>query len=297
MGILTYEKLCSDHFERLEPIYQSSGAEGWSLSYDEFTQAVWVGLGPAAVADPGRIPELLKLIHADELVLALACIKGNERAWEAFSFGYRTAIYEAACAIASDVSLAREISDSLSAELYGLDTETPGRKSRLAYFHGRSSLKTWLRALVYQKFVDEYRRQRRLEPLPENGEIPSTGSGAVTAEDDQRYSDLLSEALGVILRELPPADKMLLSFYYVQRLTLKQIGRVTYQHEATVSRHMEAVRKKMRKQIENYLRKVKKLPAYYVDRCFDFADRGVAIDLEKELKPDKIPQEGTGGSF
>ena len=297
MGILTYEKFCSDHFKRLEPIYASSGAETWPVSYDDFTKAVWEGLGPAAVADPDRIPELLKTIRADELVLALACVKGNERAWEAFSYGYRTLIYEAACAIASDVSLAREISDSLAAELYGLDSETPGRKSRFAYFHGRSSLKTWLRALVYQRFVDEYRRHRRLEPLPENQEIPSPEGGSVSSKDDQRYSDLLSEALGVTLRELPPGERMLLSFYYVQQLTLKQIGRLRGEHEATVSRHLEAVRKKMRKRIEIYLRKGKKLPAYDVDRCFDFAARGVTVDLETELKSDKIPQEGAGGSF
>lgn len=297
MAILTYEKFCSDQFKRLEPLYESSGAEGWSVPYDDFTRALWEGIGPAAVADPGRIPELLGKIHADELVLALACVRGNERAWEAFSFGYRTVIHEAACAIASDLSLAREISDSLSAELYGLDPDTPGRKSRFAYFRGRSSLKTWLRALVYQKFVDEYRRSRRLEPLPENEEIPSAGGGAVSAKDDQRYSDLLSEALGVSLRGLPAAEKLLLGFYYVQQLTLKQIGRVRGEHEATVSRHLEAVRKKMRKQIEGYLRKVKKLSAYDVDRCFDFASRGVAVDLEKELKSDKIPQEGPGGSF
>lgn len=297
MGILTYDKFRSDHFERLEPIYESSGAGTWPVSYDDFTQAVWEGIGPAAVADPDRIPELLKTLRVDELALALACVQGNERAWEAFSYGYRTLIYEAACAVASDVSLAREISDSLSAELYGLDSETPGRKSRLAYFHGRSSLKTWLRALVYQKFVDEYRRSKRLEPLPEKEEIPSPEIASVSAQDDQRYSDLLGEALGATLRELAPGEKSMLSFYYVQQLTLKQIGRLRGEHEATVSRHMEAVRKKMRKRIEIYLRKVKKLPAYDVDRCFDFAARGATVDLEKELKPDKVPQEDAGESF
>ncbi|MFB3923644.1 MAG: RNA polymerase sigma factor [Terriglobia bacterium] len=294
MAILTYEKFCSDHFKRLGPLYEASGAENWLISYDEFTRAVWEGFGPAAVANPDRVPELLKNVRADELVLAMACVKGNERAWEAFSFGYRTVIYEAACAIASDLSLAREISDSLAAELYGLDAETPGRKSRLAYFHGRSSLKTWLRALVYQKFVDEYRRTRRLEPLPEKEELPSTGTGSVSAQDDQRYSDLLSEALNITLRELTPAEKMLLGFYYVQQLTLKQIGRLRGEHEATVSRNLEALRKKIRKRLEAYLRRTKKLPAYDVDRCFDFAARGVSIDLDQALKTDNVPQEGAG---
>ena len=43
---------------------------------------------------------------------------------------------------------AEELADSLFAELYGLSAEKRG--SLLRYFHGRSSLKTWLRAVLAQ---------------------------------------------------------------------------------------------------------------------------------------------------
>ena len=77
----------------------------------------------------------------------------------------------------------------------------------------------------------------------------------------------------------------MLGYYYVQQLTLKQIGRLTGEHEATISRHLEALRKKLRKRIEAYLRDVKRLNAYEVDRCLDFAARGVTVTLDRALKP------------
>jgi RNA polymerase sigma factor (sigma-70 family) len=227
----------------------------------------------------------LKKIRTEELALVLACVGGNERAWEAFSFGYRNAVYEAACAFTSDLTMARELTDSLTAELYGTETRDGQRRSKLNYYHGRSSLKTWLRAVVYQMFVNEYRHMMRLEPLPED--LPAASEDrAVSDQDEEKYANLLGEAVSVILRELPAGDKLMLSYYYVQQLTLKQIGRITSQHEATVSRHMDALRKKMRKKIEEYLRKVKKLTAYEIERCLSFESRGALFKLDKELKPE-----------
>jgi hypothetical protein len=45
------------------------------------------------------------------------------------------------------------------------------------------------------------------------------------------------------------------------------------------------LRKKLRKRIEAYLRDVKRLNAYEVDRCLDFAARGVTVELDRALKP------------
>jgi RNA polymerase sigma factor (sigma-70 family) len=285
MGDLNFEKFFSEHRRRLEELHESSGAGAWSVSLDDFARAVWEGVRKAAAFDDRSIPDLLKKIRTEELALALACAQGNDRAWEAFSFGYRNAVYEAACAFASDLTMARELTDTLTAELYGLEEEGGRRRSKLAYFHGRSSLKTWLRAVVYQRFVDEYRHLVRLQPLPEDLPAPA-GESAVSDKDEQRYARILGEAVSVTLREMSPAEKLLLSYYYVQQLTFKQIGRITGQHEATVFRHMEALRKRMRKKIEEYLRKIKKLSAYEIDRCLNFESRGVLLSLDKELKPE-----------
>lgn len=285
MADLTFERFAADNHLHLEEMYVTSGAASWSVAQVDFARAVWEGVSVLAVREPGEIPKLIEKIRGEELALVLGCVAGNERAWEAFSFGYRNAVYEAACAFTSDLAMARELTDTLTSELYGFETRDGQRRSKLNYYHGRSSLKTWLRAVVYQKFVDEYRHLVRQDQLPDDLPQPAQEK-AVSASDEEKYAGWLGEAVSVTLRELAPEDRLVLSYYYVQLLTLKQIGRITGKHEATISRHLDGLRKKLRKRIEEYLRKVKKLSALDVERCLNFEARGALFQLDKDLKSD-----------
>ena len=158
MDGLTYESFFANHRKRLEALYESSGATRWSVALEVFTRAAWQGVAKPAETEPERVPELLSGLHSEELALALGCSQGNDRAWDTFCSEYRSVLYDAAYAVAREESRARELADSLLSELFGLERSEAGRRSRFAYFHGRSSLKTWLRAVLYQKFLDEYRR-------------------------------------------------------------------------------------------------------------------------------------------
>jgi RNA polymerase sigma-70 factor len=283
MADLTFEKFAADYRVQLDELFLASGADSWSVPKEVFTRAVWEGVSVLASRQSAEVPQLLERIRAVELALVLGCVAGHERAWETFSFGYRNAVYEAACAFTSDMAMARELTDTLTSELYGFETKDGERRSKLNYYHGRSSLKTWLRAVVYQKFVDEYRHLVRQDQLSEDMAHPAPDQ-AVSSADEEKYANWLGEAVRATLRELSAEDRLILSYYYVQLLTLKQIGRITGQHEATVSRHLDALRTKMRKRIEEYLRKVKKLSALDLERCLSFEARGALFQLDKELK-------------
>jgi RNA polymerase sigma-70 factor len=281
---LNFDEFLSHYREEVETLFRFSEAAGWSVSFDAFARAVWQGVAAPAGHEPEQMAALLAAIRTKDLALALGCAGGNEAAWDTFCAQFRPALYDSARSLVHDEARARELADSLLAELYGLEKTEAGRNSRFAYFHGRSSLKTWLRAVLYQKFVDEYRRESRLAPLGEGIAEPPARQGSVSAEDDRRYADCLGEAVEAALADLRPPDKLLLSYYYVQELTLKEIGRLRGEHEATISRHLEAMRKRLRARIENHLRKVKKLSALEVEQCLDFASRGVSVKLEKVLK-------------
>lgn len=285
MAGMTFEEFFAAYRRQIDEHYASSGAAQWSVPVQDFAQAAWKGIGPAPQSEPGEIPRLLSSLRAKDLALALGCVRGEERAWDTFCSDFRPALYEAARSVVHEEVEARELADSLLAELYGLDSAIPGRNSRFAYFHGRSSLKTWLRAVLYQKFVDEYRRQSRLVPMPEDPPAVAANGSSVSEQDDRHYAACLGEAVEATLGELPADDKLLLSYYYVQELTLKQIGRLSGEHEATISRHLETVRKKLRKRIEAYLKNVSKLSSFDLDRCLDFASRGAILNLERVLKP------------
>jgi RNA polymerase sigma-70 factor len=281
---VNFDKFVADYRQKIEDLYQSSDAARWSVPLEDFAQAVWKGIAVPAGDEPSQIPALLAAVRVKDLALALGCARGNEPAWDTFSAQYRPALYESARALTHEESRARELADSLLTDLFGLDETESGRRSRFVYFHGRSSLKTWLRAVLYQKFVDEYRRESRLEPLAENAGEPPAREASVSAEDDRRYADWLGEAVVAALAELRPPERLLLRWYYVESLTLKQVGRLTGEHEATISRHLETLRKRLRVRIENHLRRVKKLSALDVERCLDFASRGATVTLEKALK-------------
>ena len=143
---------------------------------------------------------------------------------------------------------AREIADALYAELYGVNSP---RRSLLLSFSGRSSLATWLRAVLCQRFVDRVRAQRRLAPLPAEdlAELrepidPNRG----------RYVELVRQALGRAIGKLEGRDRLRLSYYYVQELTLAEIGRLLNEHEATVSRQLTRTRRELRQAVERELR-------------------------------------------
>ena len=104
-------------------------------------------------------------LHLEDLALAAACADGNEAAWDHFVREHRPVLYRAADAI-DKTGAAREAADALYAELFGLTERDGERRSLFRYFHGRSSLATWLRAVLAQRYVDGLRRTRRLDPLP-----------------------------------------------------------------------------------------------------------------------------------
>ena len=108
----------------------------------------------------------MSTLHLEDLALACACVEGVPEAWECFVATYRG--YLRACAGAMLKRTAgspetQELADSLFAELYGLrdGAGVEKRGSLLRYFHGRSTLKTWLRAVLAQRHLDKIRVGRK----------------------------------------------------------------------------------------------------------------------------------------
>src|SRR5437773_9239821 len=139
--------------------------------------------------------------HAADLELARLCAAGDERAWERFVREYRPLLYRAADAL-DRTGGARDIADSLYADLYGLEDGAGKRQSLFRYFQGRSSLATWLRAVLAQRYVDKLRAHRRIQPLAAD-RGPSLPTSRVTADPDwPRLLSLVTCALAVAMWRL-----------------------------------------------------------------------------------------------
>ena len=216
--------------------------------------------------------------YSADLELARLCADGDERAWERFVREYRPLLYRAADAL-DRTQGAREIADALYADLYGIGAGDGRRQSLFRYYQGRSSLATWLRAVLAQRYVDRMRVQRRVEALPDE-EPPAPGGEP--DPDRARYAMLVRDALGRAVAALTARDRLRLGCYYVQELTLVQTARVLNESEATASRQLARSRRALRAAIEGELRTGARMTDDQIAACFaSVADDPGSLDLKQ----------------
>jgi RNA polymerase sigma-70 factor len=266
----------------VDELYGRARAFRWDLPPERFTRALEAS---AAKAFPGPSPSArdleryLSSLRLEELALACACAVGIEAAWDHFVLEYRPVLYRAADALDAG-GRGRELADSLYGDLYGLRAGEGERGSLFRYYHGRSSLATWLRAVLAQRRVDQVRGERRTAPMPE--EEPAAPESHVDP-DKNRYGSIIRTALGRAMAGLPPRDRLRLRYYYAQELTLAQTGRLLREHEATVSRQLARTRKAIRRDVERHL-EAAGLNREQLERCFECAaEEAGPLDLNDTL--------------
>jgi RNA polymerase sigma-70 factor (ECF subfamily) len=199
-------------------------------------------------ATHGDARAFLLTLRIDELALAQACAVGNNSAWEIFLTRFREKLYQSALRIAREDSAARDLADSLYAELYGTTLRDGERISKLASFTGRGSLEGWLRTVLAQEFVNRYRRTKRLVSLDEESE-DGAQFAAPQPEPLPSADSRLESATDAALAALDPEDRMVLAAYYLDGRTLAEIARMLGVHESTISRKVDKLAKSLRKKI------------------------------------------------
>ncbi len=291
----------------VEWLFAQSEAHRWAITCQNFTVVLersakkMFAMSSAPVTSQ-KLEEFLKSLHLQDLGLTTACAEGSEPAWEHFVAIYRPYLRSAAAAIlrtGSGSAAASELADSLFAELYGMGSGKGSERSLFRYFHGRSSLKTWLRAVLSRRHIDSLRSNRKFEELsPEDGAEkgqPDYRNSPHMPPDPhrERYISLFTQALRVSLDRLEAADRQRLRLYYAEEKTLAEIGRTLGEHESSASRHLERTRKVLRDTVEEKLRSgfgaVDGAPAQpglsdaEIVLCFEYAAEDVPIDLVKLL--------------
>jgi RNA polymerase sigma-70 factor (ECF subfamily) len=190
----------------------------------------------------------LLTLRIEELALAQACAAGNNSAWELFLTRYREKLYLSALRIAREDSAARDLADSLYAELYGTTLRGGERISKLASFTGRGSLEGWLRTVLAQEFVNRYRRTKRLVSLEEESE-DGAQFAAPRPEPVPSADSRLESATDAALAALDGEDRLVLASYYLDGRTLAEVARTLGVHESTISRKVDKLAKSLRKKI------------------------------------------------
>ncbi len=288
------------------------------------------GMTPSAK----ELEAYLGTLHWEDLALAWACAEGKEAAWDFFVSNYRGYLRRCAGVMlrcAAEAPEARDLADSLFAELYGLADGRRGSASLFRYFHGRSALKTWLRAVLVQRHVDGIRAARRFDSLDEGDgadrlAVADGASGAERREKNsivrsseptlgplaiapdpyrEKYIALFCEALQGALRELDAADHRRICLYYAEGKTLAEVGRLCGEHESSVSRNLERIRRELRIKVEEDLRRDPRgneaangesageqgLSDAQIALCLQYATEDAPIDFDLLFPSDLLPND------
>lgn len=244
----------------------------FALSAEQLAERV-IALARAAGVPPVDFARRLLL---DDLYLATACAEGDERAWaecEAVHFAF---IREFAQRFLSDVA-ARDLADQVIADLW--------QRRKIARYEGRSTLRTWLGALVAHAAINAGRSTRTFLPLdsPASADAASV-AGRGEAVDPARLES--ARALRTIVTQsvdaLPANDKLLLQLYYEQGLTLDVMELATRLSRATLSRRLSAIRARLRADIDDRARREVGSTAEALRR--DAEPEALELDLSQVLR-------------
>jgi RNA polymerase sigma-70 factor len=187
-----------------------------------------------------EIKDFLRQIQADDLFLALACASGNERAWWEFDQQHRAYLERVARHLARTEIDAQEVVDSVYVELYGTRVVDGERVSKFATYSGRGSLRGWLRTVIWHSLVDLHRASHEEVSLDEMTETIGEGHAhsnfaemKLGGENEMidhlardRYRKATLSAIENAFANLDDHEKLLLLYYHVENLKLREIARM-----------------------------------------------------------------------
>jgi RNA polymerase sigma-70 factor len=316
-------------------------APNYGVSRSDFSEAVrgavdkyLVDHANGHVPSAERIRQFLGELQVADLYLALACARGNEHAWWEFDQSYRPYIERIARHLASVELDAEEVIDSVYVELYGTRVVGDVRQSKFATYTGRGTLRGWLRTVVWHAVIDLHRARHdeiSIDDWSESGgethDRPGWraeargGEGAMIDRiARERYQAATVAALDASLSTLDDHEKLLLLYYHVEGLKLREIARLVEEpasplrrwfqrqskrrtmtpesrvHESTVMRWLEKVYGKVLDRFRKELEEKGGLSNEEIDICIEMATGDLAGEDVRRHLGDVAPESLSKGN-
>jgi RNA polymerase sigma-70 factor (ECF subfamily) len=268
-----------------EELWQSAGAQSVEVSKAEFSHALETigardnfGLEPGKQASERQRETFWRALHLEELAIAQGCALGRESAWRHFLAQYQDKLTRAAVEMTRSAALGEELASALYSELFGLTEHEGKRWSPLLGYSGRGSLMGWLRAILAQRRVDQYRKIGRETALDD-----LEPAAAVSEQIELKRLEDLRAALKMTLSGASAEERFLLSAYYLDQHTLEEISGVLRVHVATVSRKLKRATDRLRKQLLRTL-VAQGLSRRAAEEALGSDPRDIEINLRKLLQ-------------
>jgi RNA polymerase sigma-70 factor (ECF subfamily) len=220
-------------------------------------RAAW----PAVVIEPAALRESLagrelgdpERLSAAELYLAVACARGDAAALAAFDQRYLSQVPRFVSRIDSAPSFADELKQTVRALLFvgaGL-----GEAPKILTYSGRGPLEGWVRVVTIHAALKLKKDDGRLVPGAEPAEHePSPGADPEIGYLKAHYRQEFEQALERGVKALAVEERNTLRLYFLDGLSVVQIGAIQQVHASTVSRRLATARKALLVEVQKALR-------------------------------------------
>lgn len=233
----------------------------------------------------------VRLLHTNDLLLALSCAMGTDAGWQRFYTVYRRYLSDLSRHLLGRSPDLAEFGETIWIDLFLLDKSG---QSRIASYDGRSSLATWLRVIVSNRVINE--RQRRslsignIDAIPEPAD-PRAHGDVEARVVRERYRTMIIWAFKRSLSDMSDREALIVLMRYDQGLQLGEIARLFSVHQSTITRQLERMIERLRGEVRELLASQYGLNSAQVDECLSVAcdTFSTSVSILKLLK-ERAPQ-------
>jgi RNA polymerase sigma-70 factor (ECF subfamily) len=203
------------------------------------------------VSSEGDLADAVRALFAEDVWLARSAAEGDHDALELLDRRVHTAARSALARMRPDSSLVDEVAQRLRTKLLVADGSAP----KLLDYAGRGALSRWLEAAALRIALNLKASDRGDRQTGDAGleRLAAQGGNPDAALMRGRYGPELKRALEEVLAALPVRERNLLRLYFVQGLTVEEIGRLEGTHKSTVSRWISKLRVAVLEQLRERL--------------------------------------------
>ena len=273
------ERAIQESFRRAQDRYPSI-----RLPYKRFVERLERSIGGVAARDNAFSEsvwlESFERLHHVDLFLATACADGDRLAWDSFAETYFDPVRRWAVTSLRNLVDAEDLAQELMAAFF---SGTQEGVNRISGYGGKGSLASWLRVTVTRASIDRFRRTRKQVPLEEVSVAARDSVQDSLDQLDSRWGPILADLLQVQLARLSNRDRLILGLYYLHGTPLRVIASHFNVHEATVSRWLGQLRKRIRKNVEWAMKHEHGLRSREVQSLWRWVAEENRLSLEKLL--------------
>lgn len=211
-------------------------------------------------------------LSLDDLYLAWACVCGETAAWQELGRTHFAFIRTFARRYLPGHAAA-DVADEVIGDLW--------ERGKLERYQGRSTLRTWLAALVGNAALNAVKALQRGHAACEARQMLAAPGQAAADVDiaEQEATDLMRGSVTEVLKSLPRETKFLLQLYYEQGLTLEEMSGPLRISTAALSRRLKQTREELRTSIEARARRTAGVPAVLLRDGIDLARLDVDLGV------------------